>query len=277
MYYILGVLIFIVIILVFIKVPYSFVRRDFNKTVSLLSSKVRATDELFTEHDIAGLPTPLQKYFRYCGYIGKKKMNYLKATFKDVVFYQGKNGKKLIIDYTQYNFVETPDRMALISSSLFGIPFEGCDSYVGGSGRMKGVVGKLVPIFNVTGKEMDIACLVTLLADSVMIPNTFLQDYIRWEPIDGHHAKAVISYYGITASGTFTFNDLGEITAFTTKDRAIYSSDGTMSYEKWTITCEHYVENANGIKHPTMIKAIWNLKDGDFTYFDSSNLQVEYF
>ncbi len=277
MYLVLGIVVLVVaIIILFLKLPFSFVKKDFLRTVNHLIDKAGHTDALFTEEELKDLPTPVQRYIRHCGYIGKKKMDYMKADFKDVTFRQGIKSPDLTIDYTQYNFVEQPNRMALISSSLYGIPFEGCDSYVNGFGRMRGIVGKLITIFNVTGEEMDKACLVTFLADSIMIPSSFLQDYIKWEEVDSNHVRAQISYYGITAAGTFTINDIGEITSFTTNDRAVYNSDGTMTYVKWTLTCEDYTTNAEGIKHPTKMKAMWNYKDGDFIYFDSSNLYVEY-
>lgn len=274
---ILSILILLIIVILFMKLPFSFVKKDFMKSVNSLKDKAGKTDDIFTEEELANLPSPLQQYFRYCGYIGSKKMSYMKAEFTDVTFRQGKDNPPLTIDYTQYNFVEQPDRMALISSSLYGIPFEGCDSFVDGFGRMRGVIGKLFTIFNVTGKEMDQACLATFLADSLMMPNAFLQDYIQWEELDSNHAKAVITCYGITTSGIFAFNDKGEIISFTTDDRAICNSDGTIEYEKWTITCDEYIENEDGIKHPMKLKAIWNYEDGDFIYFDSSNLHIEYY
>ncbi|MHB1042126.1 MAG: DUF6544 family protein [Eubacteriales bacterium] len=32
-------------------------------------------NDIITENDIISLPEPVQKYFRYCGYLGKKKDN----------------------------------------------------------------------------------------------------------------------------------------------------------------------------------------------------------
>lgn len=277
MYLVFGIVLSVILMIIFLKLPFSFVKKNCMKTVNRLIDKASHEDELFTEDELRDLPRPLQQYFKYCGYIGTKKMSYMKAEFKNVTFRQGTGSHALTIDYTQYNFVDQPDRIALISSSLYGIPFEGCDSYVGGLGRMKGVIGKLITIFNVTGDEMDKACLVTFLADSMIMPNSFLKDYIKWEEVDTNHVKAQISYYGTTAVGIFTINDIGEITSFITNDRAVYNSYGTMSYEKWTITCEDYSVNTDGIKHPMKMKAIWNYKNGDFIYFDSNNLKVEYY
>lgn len=52
-------------------------------------------------------------------------MSCLKMKYHDVAFWQTRNGPVLSIDYLQYNFVKKPCRVALIDSSLFGIPFEG--------------------------------------------------------------------------------------------------------------------------------------------------------
>ncbi|MDY3917602.1 MAG: DUF6544 family protein [Candidatus Limivivens sp.] len=52
-------------------------------------------------------------------------------------------GHTLKIDYTQYNFIHEPCRMALIDSSMFGIPFEDYDYYQNGTGGMKGVIAKV--------------------------------------------------------------------------------------------------------------------------------------
>ncbi|WP_330656406.1 DUF6544 family protein [Acutalibacter muris] len=83
-----------------------------------------SVNELFTEKDFSHLPTAIQRYIENCGYIGTKKMSYLKMEYHKVDFSQGKGGPTLKIDYTQYNFIDEPCRRALLDSSMFGIPFE---------------------------------------------------------------------------------------------------------------------------------------------------------
>ena len=82
-----------------------------------------AIGDSFTEAELAGLPEPVKKYFDYCGFIGTRKMSYMKATFKAVPFKMGKNKPGLMIDYTQYNFVAKPDRIALIGTFPVRHPF----------------------------------------------------------------------------------------------------------------------------------------------------------
>ena len=108
----------------------------------------------------------------------------------------------------------------------------------------------------------------------VLVPNAALQDYVVWEEIDDLHAKATISYYGISASGTFTFNEKGEMLSFTTDDREVISTDGTSEKVKWSAVCSEY-EETNGIKKPSVFQAIWHYDDGDLIYFDGKDTVIK--
>jgi hypothetical protein len=252
--------------MIFLNISYSRTKTEFDMTAKNLIDGVEHQEDVFWEEDIVGLPMPVQKYFRYCGYIGTPKMSYITITYHDVDFLFDKN-KSLKIDYSQYNFVEEPNRVAYISSFMHGIPFEGLDSYVNGAGSMEGVIAKLFTLFNQTGKAMDKSGLVTFLSESLLIPNAALQDYVAWEAIDDCHAKATISYYGISASGVFTFNETGEMLSFTTDDRKVALTDGTSEKVKWSVICGDY-EEVDGIKKPTVFQAVWNYDDGDLVYFN---------
>jgi L-rhamnose mutarotase len=271
-----GILLAVIgITTVFFTIPYSKTKTEFMVMAGELISKTGHASGVFTEEDIADLPLPVQKYFRACGYLGAPKMSYMRAIFQDVDFILDKDKPAIKIDYTQYDFVPEPNRIAYIDSSMYGIPFEGLDAYVAGAGSMKGVLAKLFTLFDQTGEAMDKASLVTCLSECLIIPNMALQDYIVWEEIDALHAKATISYYGITAEGIFTFNENGEMLSFTTDDREAVAADGTSEKVKWTAVCSEYVET-NGIKKPTVLKAIWHYDDGDLVYFDGKDVVIEF-
>lgn len=277
MYIMLGVL-FVLTGLAFIwfHIPYSPIRHDFNKDVKDLIAENQITkNERFTKSDFFHLPVTIQKYIENCGYLGTQKMSFFKIEFHDVKFMQGKNSP-LKIDYTQYNFVKKPDRLALIDSSMYGIPFEGYDKFQNGEGQMKGVVAKAITLFNQKGVDMDKACLVTFLAESLFAPTILLQDYIEFEQIDDLKVEAAITYDGQTASGIFTFNESYEMISFTTNDRAIVETDGTINYIPWTAICSQYKVSKNGINHPTIFKGVWNYPDSDFTYFDGIISEISY-
>lgn len=271
-------LLFVGVIFVWFYIPYSPVKGDFQKDVdTLISENQLQTDhEVFTEKDFSHLPVAIQKYIQGCGYIGTPKMSYLKMEYHNVDFAQAKNGPALKIDYTQYNFINKPCRMALIDSSMFGIPFEGYDYYQNGIGGMKGVIAKTITLFNQTGGDMDKACLATFLAESLFAPTILLQDYITFEEISTHKIRATITYGGQVASGIFTFNELYEMISFTTNDRAVAGTDGSMEYIPWSAICNDYQLASNGIKYPTRFQAVWNYQDGDFVYFDGVISDVSY-
>ena len=273
---IIGVLLLVIgIITVFFNISYSKTRAEFSGLTGSLLTEMTNESGVFIEKDIVDLPLPVQKYFRYCGYIGKPKMSFMKATYQDVDFVFGKDKPTIKIDYTQYNFVNEPNRIAYIDSSMYGIPFEGLDSYTAGKGSMKGVLAKLFTLFNQVGETMDKASLVTYLSECLIIPNVALQDYITWEAIDALHAKAAISYYGGTASGVFAFNENGEMLSFTTDDREAATTDGTSEKVKWSVVLSDY-EKIKGIKKPTRFQAIWHYDDGDLLYFDGKDVVIEF-
>lgn len=265
-------------ILVWFHIPYSITKKAFNNDVEGLISNntLHSDNELFSEKDFSHLPVAIQRYIKNCGYIGTPKMSYMKIEFNNVAFMQSKNGPALTIDYTQYNFVAQPSRMALIDSSMFGIPFEGYDYYENGIGGMKGVIAKSITLFDQTGKDMDKACLATFLAESMFAPSILLQNYISFEEITDYEIKATITYKNQTASGIFTFNEQYEMVSFVTNDRAVTNSDGTMEYIKWSALCSKYAVSEYGIKQPLKLQAVWNYDDGDFIYFDGTISRMSY-
>ena len=279
MFIVSGILLAVIIaVIVWFHIPYSPVKRVFSEDLKAITAenKLWSAGETFTEEDFSHLPAAVRKYVVNCGYIGKPEMSRLEMEYHDVDFSQGRNGPALKIDYTQYDFVGEPCRMALIDSSMFGVPFEGYDYYRNGKGGMKGVIAKSVTLFDQTGEDMDKACLATFLAESMFAPSILLQDYITFEEINDHQARASINYKGQTAGGIFTFNEQYEMISFTTNDRAAAGADGSMEYVPWSALCGDYRLSPDGIKRPTTFKAVWNYTDGDLVYFDGTISEVSY-
>lgn len=269
---ILSILVLVALISIFLNLPYSKTKSEFRNIVNTKISALEDYTDRFTEDDIKDIPLPVQKYFRYCGYLGTPKMSYMKAVFTDVDFVMSEN-KTIKVDYTQYNFVEKPERFAYISSSIYGIPFEGFDFYGNGTGSMKGTLAKIITLFDQRGESMDKASLVTILAECLIVPSVALQEYISWEEIDDTHAKSTISYYGISASGIFTFDENGIMTSFTTNDRVATDMKGNKKEVAWTAILSDYRET-NGIKKPRVLQSIWHYPEGDCIYFNENKVPV---
>jgi len=273
---ILGIVLAVILLIeLYFVQPFSPLKFDFNKKVKAVVAGMQLEADTFTREDIAGLPIPVQKYFISCGYIGTPKMSYMSAEFHDANFVTDPHQPALKIDYTQYDFVKEPVRLAFIDSSRLGIPFQGADCYLNGVGSMQGVIAKTITLFNQKGPEMDKASLVTILSECLIVPNVALQKYITWQAIDETHAQATIAYYGISASGIFTFSGDGEMRSFTTEDRVAVDFNGNKRKIRWSAICDDYRDN-NGIRQPTTLQAIWHYPEGDVTYFNGENAQIEF-
>ena len=271
-----AILVVILAMQIWFRIPFSPLKNDFEKAVERLAGESSKAEGVFTEEDFAGMPVALQKYVESCGYIGKPKINCLVMEYHDVAFKQGVDGPDLKIDYVQYDFVNEPARIAFIDSQLFGIPFQGYDYYMNGTGGMKGVIAKGITIFDTRGEEMDKACLVTYLSESLFAPSIILDDRIVWEEISAHEVRGTITYGGQTADGVFTFNDDYEYVSFTTTDRAVSNNDGTMEYIPWSAECGEYKVADNGIKYPSRFRAVWHYPDSDLVYFDGEISSIRY-
>lgn len=257
----------------FLTAPYSPTRARYQRLSREKTGEVAAPAALFTEADIENLPPPVQRYFRWCGWLGAPKMSYMRASFKDVDFVMSP-GKTVKIDYEQLNLVSKPERFALISSSLGGIPFEGLDSFESGKGSMQGSLAKIVPLFDQRGEAMDRACLVTWLAECLAVPNAALQDFVTWRAIDETHAGASITWEGRSAGGVFTFAESGELLSFRTSDRVAVDMDGKKTQADWSGYFSDY-RPVDGILQPAILQSVWHYPSGDVIYFNENRASAD--
>lgn len=91
----------------------------------------------------------------------------------------------------------------------------------------------LITVADAKGPKIDQGTLVRYLAEMVWFPTAALNDYVEWEEIDANSARVTMSYNGVTVSGTFTFNDKGEVLNFTTE--RYKETEGEYTLETWSI------------------------------------------
>lgn len=234
------------------------------------------TKDVITEQDITSLPEPVQRYFRNCGYLGKAKMTNAEITWEDVHFKMSPHKDWIRLQCYQFNSVLEPTRIVLMKSKILGmLPFEGRDKYQDGHGNMLIKLLKFIKVADAKGKEMDESALVTVLAETLVVPTYALQPYITWTALDSNSAKASINYNGSEVSGIFYFSDNGEFIRFKTSDR-YYSEKGTEYLKvKWSAVVSNYAEK-NGLKFPAAFKAIWHTPEGEYEYFKGRIVDVEF-
>lgn len=278
---IIGIIVFVILaVVVWFNIPFSPLKSKFKSVVNEMivqNNNVYGIlgNEVYTEADIQNLPTPIQKFFRYTGLIGKQKIYNVHVMYGSTDFKISQDKPMLKIEYEHYNFLNNLDRVASINTSMVGIPFEGLDNYTGGKGSMKGILGKSITLFNSTGFEMDVSSLVTCLSEMIFLPTVALQNYVVWESIDENTAKGTVECNGNKASAIFKFKDSGEMISAETDDRYMDEGNGKSSKHKWIVEVSDYVQE-KGIKYPLKAKASWILDTGNYTYFDGKNIKIEY-
>jgi hypothetical protein len=266
---VIGVIfILLVVIIIYLMIPYSPVKKEYSSIVGELSEANKMPKSIITEDDLKVLPEVIQKYFIKNGYVGIESASIIKFDFKDVEFSMGVNKPNIKIDYTVYDFVKEPTRVALIDSKMFGIPFEGIDICKDGKAKMKGTLAKNITLFNTKFDIIDSS----YLSECMMHPSLALQENITYKQIDDYSVEATIRKKGRKTTGIFYFNENYEMTHFIDEKRL--SSD-TNTYEKWSAVTSDY-KVVNGVNRPTKFQAVWNFSEGDLVYFDSKNMKISY-
>ena len=270
----------IVLVIFWFNIPYSpfknQFKKDLNKQIHLSESFLQESSKtVYTKEDFESLPPLLRAYIEECGYIGSPRKSVLKMEYMKVDFTLGQNRPKLKIDYTQVDFANIPIRLAFIDSKMFGVPFQGYDYFVNGKGGMKGVLAKSFQLFDQTGEQMDKAALVTYLAEIIFLPGVLLQDFVSFNQLDSHRVEARIEYKGLKVCGIYHFNDAHEMIYFSTDERGQTSSDGSIENIPWEAQCREYKLYSDGIKRPSIFRAVWKYPDQDFIYFDGKISSVD--
>ncbi|RYG54178.1 MAG: hypothetical protein EOO01_02280 [Chitinophagaceae bacterium] len=222
------------------------------------------------------LPNALQHFLIHSGFMMVADIHQTKIEWKTAALKFSVNGNWKRISCTQHNFLPDPIRLAYMKTKMFGlIGLEAFDSFRHGHGGMIVRMASMINLTNAKGPEMDKAALVTILAETMIIPDYALQSYIQWEEIDHYTIKGTINYHGLKASGIFYFNSNFEITKFETDDRYFTDGKGILHQVKWTAECSNYTRHGQ-LSFPTKFKSTWNFPTGDFTYFQGeiSNIMI---
>jgi hypothetical protein len=270
---VIGLLILVVII--YLNVPYSRLKGNF-KDYLVESEKNTNESKKASKYSLENLPQAIQNFYSYTVLMNMEKSHHVSFDFKDADFVNIDMKKTLKIDYSEHIFADLPARFAFIDSSVFGVPFQGLDSFIHGEGGMKGVIAKNITLFNQRGEEMDKAALVTWLAEIVFMPSQILNGDVHFKEIDKNTVDVSISYDNLNVSGVYKFLDSGELVEFITDDRAITYNDGRLEYRKWSALFEDYV-NKDGLKLPNRLKSKWHFDTEDIIYFDGSNIEYKFY
>jgi len=232
----------------------------------LFAQSMQVSDEKITFTQLAGLPGPVQRYFKYVLKEGQPYISYFRMKHAGQ-FKTGLDKGWIDIKGEQYATTEMPGFIWKGSTAIFTAR----DMYIKNKGRL---VVSLFSIYNVadgTGKEFDQGELLRWLGESVMYPTNLLpNNNLQWSAIDNRTAKLTFNYLGLSLFFIVSFNDAGEITQLETKR---YMDKDHL--ETWIIKAGNY-KTMNAILVPTAFDVSWRLKKGDFSYARFNVQTIEY-
>lgn len=270
-----AILLLVSILVIYFNVPYSRLKTNF-KDYLVESEENINENKKAAKYTLEDLPQSMQKFYSYTKLVNKVSSNHVSFNFKDADFVNIGMNKTLKIDYSEHIFGYVPARFAFIDSSLYGIPFQGLDSFINGEGGMKGVVAKNITLFNQRGEEMNKAALVTWLAEIIFMPSQLLSGDVDIKEIDKNTVGVSITYDNIKASGIYKFLDSGELVEFTTDDRALTYNDGRLEHRKWSALYEDYRSNGD-LLLPNRLKSKWHFDNEDIIYFDGTDIEYTFY
>lgn len=270
-----AILLLVSILVIYFNVPYSRLKTNF-KDYLVESEENINENKKAAKYTLEDLPQSMQKFYSYTKLVNKVSSNHVSFNFKDADFVNIEMNKTLKIDYSEHIFGYVPARFAFIDSSLYGIPFQGLDSFINGEGGMKGVVAKNITLFNQRGEEMNKAALVTWLAEIIFMPSQLLSGDVDIKEIDKNTVGVSITYDNIKASGIYKFLDSGELVEFTTDDRALIYNDGRLEHRKWSALYEDYRSNGD-LLLPNRLKSKWHFDNEDIIYFDGTDIEYTFY
>lgn len=230
--------------------------------VSTLLEKTPAASVIAPD-DLSGLPAPVQRYLRYTGVVGRRRIRTAHAEYEGQ-FRLKREGRWMNIVAEQDYTVNPPGFVWRARFKMAGVPFMfGQDTYADGHSRMH---GKLLGLFTVVdghGDEVDQGTMVRYLQEMIWFPTAYLGDNIHWEAVDDHAADVTLTAYGHSVTGRVFFDDSGRLLSFAAQRYGDF--DGTYVMRTWTAPITEYGHYA-GLNLPAVGTGVWLLPDGDLAY-----------
>jgi len=256
----------------------SYAAWDFNRMVkkevaALLEQPFKQTGFVSNEM-ISKLPPVVQKWMQHAGVVGKPIIQTVRLKQHGMMLTKP-GGKWMDFTANQYFSTGKPAFNWQVKVNVMPLIYlTGRDKYENGKGEMLIRLLFLKTIVDSKGSpEIDQGTLLRYLSEMSWFPSAALSDYITWEAIDDHAAKATMSYNNITASGIFFFNERSDVIGFEAMRYGEFN--GKASLEKWHIESKDF-KDFDGIRIPGKSEVTWKLKDGDFTWLKVELLTVEF-
>lgn len=229
----------------------------------------------FSVEELAGVPAPVERYFRFALIDGQPGIS--RAWLRSTGDFLGNppDGWSTFtaqqhVSIRPYGFVwDASIRMMPV------VPVRVRDGYVEGGGMMHAKVGGLVTVIDLRDTpEMAAGSLLRYLAEATWYPTALLPSAdIRWDPLDDRSARVTLRDGETTVALDVFFGDQGEIIrVWAMRHREV---DGTMVLTPWEGTFSDY-RRLDGMMVPARGEVAWLLPDGPQPYWRGRIIEARY-
>ncbi len=238
----------------------------------LLRASVEGEPGMVTEEDLVDLPDPVRAYLVHTGTTGRERARTMRIEQRGVI--RMRPGGRWLPFLAEQHYSTEPVAFVWSAKVKMGplTLLRAMDSYKGGKGHM---VGRLMSTFKVvdgSGREMDEGSLMRFLNEMMWFPSFYLDERLRWEPVNERSARATIEDGGMEVSATLQFDGDGRMVDFESP-RYMSTPDG-FKLEQWSTPVSEY-RSFDGRRLPGVGSAVWKLASGDFTYIWMELTRVE--
>lgn len=205
---------------------------------------------------LAGLPAPVQRYFRH---VLKPGQPYVRSARlrHDGQFKTDLKKKWIAITGEEYFLADTPGYIWIGTTTWFSAR----DQYVAGRGSLTARLLGVLPVVQGSGPSYDQGELLRWVAEAVWFPTSLLPGgQVVWSPVDDDSATLTLTDHGQTVACLMNFNGPGEIVRY----QAQRYSDAT-HIETWTGQMSDY-RRIHGLLVPTRASAAWVIEGEEKPY-----------
>ena len=267
----------IVNVVIFVVTIFSAAAMHFNNMArrevkALIAQAAGSTEHTITEEMIAPLPANVQRWLRQSNVVGNKTPTLLRVLQKGKLR-SAPDGRWMPFQSVQHFSISPPAFVwvARINAAPL-IEIAGRDKYFQGRGNMLIKPLYLLTAADGSGKEIDQGTLLRYLAEVAWFPQAAVSPYLQWEGIDENRARVTMEYQGVSASGTYFFNEEGLVKGF--EARRYGEFGGTYRKETWSVSITGH-KTFNGVPIGHTNEVTWKLKEGDFAWLRMEVTEIQ--
>jgi hypothetical protein len=230
--------------------------------------------ETLKPEDINHLPPVVQQWLNQTGVMGKPKA--FSARVKQTGQLKTKQESTWMpFEAEQYVDLNRPAFIWSTEVKAFaGMTLVGRDRLENGNGEMLIKLASLIPVVDQKNNlQMNTGALVRYLGEVCWFPSAAMNEFISWESLDEHSAKATMTWNNQTVSGVFRFSAQGEISSF--EAERYFGGEQDAQLFLWKIETVSHKE-FEGVKIPEKSRVIWKLPEGDFEWLHLTITDVNY-